>query len=327
MFCSSCGAKNAEGAKFCQSCGAAIAPITPTAPAPTTSTPTENAPMVASRKTPLGPAFYALGPIVFLIALVVIWGILNLFAGQNQPPAMEFFNNVLIPFLFALSFFAIPIGIIVAIVKHNTGYTGEIRCGNCHYVGQGRKGRSVWAQVVVWIVFFFFWPVTLVYYLVTHSYYCPSCNSSFVGLKNKQGVYTAPSTGASGALILVLVVVVFLVITILASVVLASLGKAREKAADASTTATLSNLLTEAKLYAATGDASYEGFCSHPETQRQLGNLPFVSETTPLCYDSNTGFAVTAETNAGTHFCIDAWENALEVNAPLKLNQTLCIQN
>ena len=345
MFCSKCGAEVPDADNFCSSCGQKVTPA-PAAPQPATPTPdaqptTENVAVPTSPqqqtattavpqaavKQPVRPLVYALAPIGFFIALMVVWGVINLFAGASDAPSsgiLVFFNSVFIPFLFALSFFAIPIGIIIAIVKHNTGYTGEIRCGNCHYIGPGRKGRSIWAQVLIWIVFFFFWPATLAYYLLTHSYYCPNCNSSFVGLKNKNGVYNAPSSGSSGILIIVIVVIVIIVIGILASVVLASLSAARDKADDATTRATLSNLTTEAELYAATSEFGYQGFCGQDDTKRQLGLLPRHSENTPQCNDSTKAFAITAETNEGTHFCVDAFGTTVTVAKPLITNQTVC---
>jgi ABC-type sugar transport system permease subunit len=97
----------------------------------------------------------------------------------------------------------------------------------------GESGRSVWAQILAWIAFLLFWPITLVYYLVTHRYRCPQCKSTFIGVRNKHGQYSAPSAGVNGVVIVALVIVFIAVLGILAAVVLGSLNDAQDKAREA----------------------------------------------------------------------------------------------
>jgi len=168
---------------------------------------------------------------------------------------IEFINNVVIPFVLGLTFLAMPIGIIYALVSNSRNYDGTIKCGNCGYLGVGKKGRSAWAQILVWLLFIFFWPITLLYYVLTHAYACPSCNSTFIGLKDKNGFYSAPKGGGGALGIVIVVIIAIAVIGILAAVVLGSLNDAREAGIEASMRAqessvTLEEELKEAEEYA-----------------------------------------------------------------------------
>lgn len=73
----------------------------------------------------------------------------------------------------------------------------------------------------------FFWPITLLYYLFTKRLLCPECNSDFIGIKNRQGLYVVQQKGAK---IFFIIFLCLIIIGILSSVVFASLNTAREKA-------------------------------------------------------------------------------------------------
>jgi predicted RNA-binding Zn-ribbon protein involved in translation (DUF1610 family) len=174
-------------------------------------------------------------PIAVFVGIIIFWGIVNLFAeSAGASPVLEFINNIVIPFVFGLLFLAMPIGIIYALVSNSRNYDGTIKCGNCGYLGVGKKGRSAWAQILVWLLIIFFWPITLLYYVLTHAYACPNCNSTFVGLRDKNGFYSAPKGGGGALGIVVVVIIAIAVIGILAAVVLGSLNDAREAASEAS---------------------------------------------------------------------------------------------
>lgn len=242
MYCSKCGIENSKSAKFCKDCGAKMGNDAETpsqAPSPIPQPPS---------KPPKSVLFYALTPILVFIGIIVFWGIINVIdAGVESSPLLEFINSVLIPFIIGIAFLALPIGIIYGIYANSKYYDGTIKCGNCNYVGPGKNGRSTWAQVTVWILFFFSPLITIIYYLVTNKYVCPKCDSTFIGLRDVNGHFSATKSGL-GPLGIVLLVLLFIsIIGILAAVVLASLNDAREAGIEAANNAPPTSLYQERK--------------------------------------------------------------------------------
>ncbi len=112
--------------------------------------------------------------------------------------------------------------------------TNEIvKCGNCNQIAPGVKNRSVWAQVIVWLLFIIMWPVTVVYYVMNSKYKCSNCGSSFVGTKDKNGLWTGQKSGAIVFFVIGIILVAVAIIGILSSIVLASLSSARAKGIEA----------------------------------------------------------------------------------------------
>lgn len=109
-----------------------------------------------------------------------------------------------------------------------------IKCANCGYIGVGEKARSPVAVFFAWLSVIVVPLITIIYFLATHKWRCPKCKSTFVGVKNKDGVYVSQSGGGHAVIIIISIFVGIAVIGILASVVLASLSGARERALEAS---------------------------------------------------------------------------------------------
>ncbi len=109
-----------------------------------------------------------------------------------------------------------------------------IKCGNCGNIGPAEKARNPLFVFLAWLCVFFAPMITLLYFVGTHRYRCPKCKSTFLGIKNKEGVFVGQKGGAgSWVFIILLVLIVIAIIGILSSVVLASLSAARAKAKEA----------------------------------------------------------------------------------------------
>lgn len=321
MFCSKCGVQNSDEAKFCKGCGQQTGNNSTTASATQYSQP-----IVTGGNPPKRVAVYALAPIGFFVFLVILWGIVNLVSDTTNPtPAYEFFNNTLIPLLFALSFIAIPIGVIYAIYSNSKNFdgTGVIKCGNCGYLGVAKKGRRTLSQVLAWMAIIIFWPITLIYHLVTHKYLCPKCGSSFLGVRNKDGAFTAPSGGIGPLAIVLVVILVIAIIGILASVVLASLNSARDKGQDASTKSALTTARAQAELFYDNNFNSYDGVCNDQKVKTVLSNAKNSQLVAPTCNDSSVYYAISAPLSSGNHFCVDSYGNSVIITSPLKY-ETIC---
>jgi len=125
-----------------------------------------------------------------------------------------------------------------------------VKCGNCDYVGYGEPARSTWAKVLAWICVFFAPLVTIIYFVATSKYRCPKCKSTFLGIKNKEGVFAGQRGGAKRPIIIfVWVLLGIAIIGILATLLLLQLGVARERARDAKRIVDVSLLRTATELY------------------------------------------------------------------------------
>ena len=109
-----------------------------------------------------------------------------------------------------------------------------IKCGNCNYLGHGEKARSGMAVVLVWLCVFIAWPITVIYFLTTSKYRCPKCQSTFLGIKNKDSVFIGQKNNAKNPILIIIYVLVGIAfLGIISSVILASLNTARTKASNA----------------------------------------------------------------------------------------------
>lgn len=111
--------------------------------------------------------------------------------------------------------------------------TNEFKCGNCNEIVPVEKNRSIWAQVIVWLLFIFAWPVTLIYYMINPKYKCSKCKKTFLGVKGEDGLYAPQKNGAAVVFIVLGILLGIAIIGILSSIVLASLSQARQKGLEA----------------------------------------------------------------------------------------------
>lgn len=125
--------------------------------------------------------------------------------------------------------------------------SATIKCGNCEYMGLGEPARSWLGVILAWLCVIFAPLITIIYFLATSKYRCPKCKSTFVGVKNKEGVFS----GRGGNRVLLWVLGIFFGIALLgimASIVLVSLSSAREKAKEAAFKAQVSSIIPAALL-------------------------------------------------------------------------------
>jgi type II secretory pathway pseudopilin PulG len=108
---------------------------------------------------------------------------------------------------------------------------GEIvKCGNCDYIGPALNNRSLWAQIVSWILIIISPFITMLYYVINPKYVCSKCKSKFVSTKDEDGVYRGQSSAVAALLFVIIATLVSIAIVgILSSIVLASLSVAKEK--------------------------------------------------------------------------------------------------
>lgn len=125
---------------------------------------------------------------------------------------------------------------------------GIIKCGNCDYMGPGEPARSWLGVVLAWLCVIFAPLITIIYFLATSKYRCPKCKSTFIGVKNKDGVFSGQKGGNRVVLWIVGILLGIAVLGIMASIVLVSLSSAREKAREAAFKAQVSSILPAAIL-------------------------------------------------------------------------------
>lgn len=125
-----------------------------------------------------------------------------------------------------------------------------IKCGNCAYMGEGEKARSIIGQILAWLCVFFAPIITIIYFVATHKYKCPKCKSTFVGVRNKEGVFVSPAGGGKRVvIILVCILIGVAFIGLLSTLATVALGSARIKARDSKRMSDLKQVQTALELY------------------------------------------------------------------------------
>ena len=162
---------------------------------------------------------------------------------------------------------------------NNTEYKSTIKCGNCGYIGKGESGRNLISIILAWVCILFCWPITVIYYLATSKYKCPKCRSTFLGIKNKQGVFTQQKKwGVLGIVLIVLIVIA--VIGLISTLAVVSLNEARIKSRDAKRVSDIKQIQTALALY-------YNDFEEYPISLSQLQNYLYEIPTNPIPSDGN----------------------------------------
>lgn len=138
-----------------------------------------------------------------------------------------------------------------------------IKCGNCGFIGPGEHARNLFFTILAWLCVVFAPLITIIYFVATSKYRCPKCKSTFLGVKNKDGVFVGRNGGSRIAVIVIAIILGIAILGILSSVVLASLNSARMKGRDARRIADVKQLQLGLELY-------YDDKDAYPKTLTAL---------------------------------------------------------
>jgi len=203
----------------------------------------------------------------------------------------------------------------------------EIKCGNCNYIGPGEKNRSLIAVILAWICIIIAPIITLIYFTATHTWKCPKCQSTFVGVKNKKGIYTGQLGGGLRIFLIILFVLIGIAILgIFSSVVLASLNSARTRSSDATVKSAMSNLRVQSLLYE-DKVGTFKGFCQDSatlETLKTISKAGASNEFNYACNDSEKNWAISSPLRSGDYWCVDGSENMPKNITTALSTQTSC---
>lgn len=205
---------------------------------------------------------------------------------------------------------------VVSVDNYNLSKNKEIKCGNCAYIGPGEKNRSLIAVILAWICIVIAPIITLIYFVATHTWKCPKCKSTFVGVKNKSGVYAGQlGGGVRWILIILLVIIGIAIFGILSSIILASLNTARTKGQDAMIKGEMAMLRTQSLLYEDSA-GSFKGFCNDSKSIEILKKISIAgtsNEYSYVCNDTEKDWAISNPLKSKGYWCVDSTENQPQV--------------
>lgn len=192
-----------------------------------------------------------------------------------------------------------------------------IKCGNCGYIGQGKPARRTSSKILAWFCVWFAPLITIIYYLATRKYKCPKCNSTFIGIKNKEGIFTDQNKGSFRVAKIILWIFLGIIITsIFATIIMAGLNSAREKA-KTSSDQTANNISGDWQTYNSIADQFSILVPVYPTTDSRNG-LPV--DNSVMTYGWNS---YTSQTNEATFYIYKyTYSDTLNISDEDKLLET-----
>jgi len=185
------------------------------------------------------------------------------------------------------------------------GGNAVIKCGNCGYIGQGEKARTIIGQILAWLCIFIAWPITLIYFLATHKYRCPKCKSTFLGVKDEKGVFVGQKGGHNGLFIVIIVIIAIAVIAVLAAIVLVNVTQYINKGKDAAIKANLSTIMTNGAVYYNLNN-NYTDFCTSDGVESPKNTISSAGGTfVGHCDASHFCACSNLVTDVGNTYCVD----------------------
>jgi uncharacterized RDD family membrane protein YckC/type II secretory pathway pseudopilin PulG len=311
MYCQKCGAQVAEGTKFCASCGHEIgAPVQPVF-------------MPAS----MGKRFLNL----ILDRLFAYMGVFLIIGFA----ALAGTGDSSLPYI---------IGIIIGVLFYLVGYhllfetvwqrtPAKWITGTKVVREDGTKapfltilGRTLARRIPFEALSYLFgrnpngWHDRLSHTLVVPSEYTAD-NVKKIDLK-------AHKQSTSTRIVVIILVLLFVIagVGILATIVLTSLGSAREKANDVKTEASLSSARVQAELYYSNNQGSYTNVCTDPNGIKSLleSTIHSTDSETYVCNDTKTAWAASVPLNSGNYVCTDSTGVAKETSEAVLAGETAC---
>ncbi len=185
------------------------------------------------------------------------------------------------------------------------GGSPTIKCGNCGYIGAGERARTITAQALAWLCVFFAPLITIIYYLATHKYRCPKCKSTFLGVKNKEGVFVGQrGGGGKWFTVIIIVLVAVAIIAVLSSIVLVNVTSYINKGKDAAIKGNLSTIMTNGAVYYDANNKDYTDFCTSDSVPALENAITSAGGT--LVKNCNTNhFCACSNLKDGNTYCVD----------------------
>jgi len=109
-----------------------------------------------------------------------------------------------------------------------------IKCGSCGNISHAESARNIFFTILAILCIFGAPLITLLYFFGTNKYRCPKCKSTFLGVKNKEGVFVGQKGMSRGWSIFLFTILGIAIVAVLSAIVLVNVTSYVNKAKEAS---------------------------------------------------------------------------------------------